>query len=731
MANKNNNKSIDVTYVFPETISKKSGDLYSNFPGIDELTIYEEPRWSFKDHLNNEVMNYLKDNDNDLYEEIIEYQKEHPEGFYFDVGKSLRYDDCYGFRGDFSNESLDDKLDDLFFIRYSSKGLDGNLDNPDEIQIRNEKLVSKLNSMIKEHVQNNIDRYNEYKKIRSELVDKELADKFNNAIDIYYEEDILKADSCPEKTNPDNYLIRLQEGQLTTDLEVLLGLNKDGDLTHNFGWFKYAELDKNGMLVKEYPAGLWDERQDENGNALDPIEIHTHDLKEKIISVELQEKIENNFKKELNKEIERGMKESFDDAVRKGVFENFDSGEILEHLDKQNFEDMEPAGSFKAGNCEFNLYLGFSGDEPCLFISPVETVDGELINGMIALPYSKITDAISYNDLSLQIKFAIQGKLNELDSQDDVQKTLLTVFGVDWKQYTQGIISSEKKELDYTNFLDRKSLIADRKEVDDNLLDYLYELSEEDVNFDSLEKFTDKKYRDLTEQERTELINRLENADYKKYKNCYISTSKLLYEKPETLVKEIKALNVLNELGYTVYLLPYGYARNNQDFLQKSSDSLVHSQFLEMKTVVSSGKSAGQSAYKDSRKQSDNVILSYTENISPHTAMQSLWNYINGAKKDLIEKNEGYDFSGEIILHFEKENKTILYEVNKEGIFIQKNIHDFGVKKALALDESQVVGLFSDKSRPLPENNIHQKSESVNNTEERIKALLIRKRLCP
>ena len=69
MANKNNNKSIDVSYVFPETISKKSGDLYSNIPGIDELTIYEEPRWSFKDHLNNEVMNYLKENDNDLYEE--------------------------------------------------------------------------------------------------------------------------------------------------------------------------------------------------------------------------------------------------------------------------------------------------------------------------------------------------------------------------------------------------------------------------------------------------------------------------------------------------------------------------------------------------------------------------------------------------------------------------------------------------------------------------------------
>ena len=152
MANKINNKSIDVSYVFPETISKKSGDLYSNIPGIDKLTIYEEPRWSFKDHLNNEVMNYLKENDNDLYEEIIEYQKEYPDGFYFDVGKSLRYDDFLFWwqGGDCSLETLEDKLDDLFIVRYSSEGLDGNLGNPDEIHISDEKLVSKLNSMIKE-----------------------------------------------------------------------------------------------------------------------------------------------------------------------------------------------------------------------------------------------------------------------------------------------------------------------------------------------------------------------------------------------------------------------------------------------------------------------------------------------------------------------------------------------------------------------------------------------------
>ena len=267
--------------------------------------------------------------------------------------------------------------------------------------------------------------------------------------------------------------------------------------------------------------------------------------------------------------------------------------------------------------------------------------------------------------------------------------------------------------LELTNFLDRKSLLADKTEIDDAILDQLYELSEEDVNFESLEKFTNKKYKDLSDSEKNELIKRLETADYKKYKHCYISTSKLLYEKPETLVKEIKALKLLNDLGYIVYLLPFGYARNNQNLLLKSADSIINLQFLEMKTVVSSGPTAGQSSYKDSRKQSNNVILTYTEDISFHNAKDSIWNYINGAKKDLIKNNKEYDFTGEIFFYFEKNNKIMLFDVSKEGEFKQKDIHSFGLKKALPLDERQVVGDVKNKSVELPKTNISLSSDSA------------------
>lgn len=441
MANKNNNKAIDVSYAFPETISKKNGDLYSKVPGIDELTIYEEPRWSFKDHLNNEVMNYLKERDNDFYKEIIEYQKEHPDGFYFDVGKSLRYDDnLYWWQGgDCSLETLEDKLDDFFIIRYSSDHSDGNLDSPDEIHIRDEKLVLKLNSMIKEHVQNNIDRYNEFKKIRKELVDKELADKHNNALDVYYE-DNLKAYTdyapLPEKTNPENQIIRVQEGQLTSDLEVLLNLRKNGDLTHNFGWFKYAELDKNGVLIKDYPVGIWDQRQDEKGNPLNPSKIDTKDISQVIFSKELREKIDSNLKEKIDEVSQTLMRENFENNIRNGMFTDFNAKKVVESMKNETFKEFDTIGSFTAGNCNFNLWISKGGvpEEPWIDISPVRTIGGTDINGTVSLSLSDIMEPTETLSVEEQIKNTILRKINELDSPEDTQKTILTVLGKDYDE---------------------------------------------------------------------------------------------------------------------------------------------------------------------------------------------------------------------------------------------------------------------------------------------------------
>lgn len=265
------------------------------------------------------------------------------------------------------------------------------------------------------------------------------------------------------------------------------------------------------------------------------------------------------------------------------------------------------------------------------------------------------------------------------------------------------------------NFLDRKSLIADKTEINDEILEQLYELSEEEVNFESLEKFTDKKFRDLSQEERFELIKALEKADYKKYKNCYISTSKLLYEKSETLIKEIKALNVLNDLGYSVYLLPYGYARSNQDLLQKSADSITNHNFLEFKNIISEKPTAGESAFKDARKQSDNMFFYYENLKDKNVAVHAIVRNINASKKELLKQGLSYNYEGEIFFHFQQTGQTMLVSIDKWGYVRDKNILSFGLKNIEAAHDSPVVELFDDKSSPLPDNNIKQTDRTVNN----------------
>ena len=76
-------KKISVNYAFPEykTYKKENGDEV-------ELTIYEEPRWSFKDK--NELFEIIKESDEDFYNEIKSIIEEYPNRkFDFDLGKSF------------------------------------------------------------------------------------------------------------------------------------------------------------------------------------------------------------------------------------------------------------------------------------------------------------------------------------------------------------------------------------------------------------------------------------------------------------------------------------------------------------------------------------------------------------------------------------------------------------------------------------------------------------------
>lgn len=158
-----NKNDVTVNYAFQEYIPEKELNE-RGIKGISRILTYEEPRWTLKDTAS--ALKIIKESDSSLYEKIQSYIKEQhlpsENTLQLDFGKSLRYDREY--MGDFSKETLSDKLDNRFIVRYSHDNDEGNLiDGGDEIIINDENIVSLFNSMIEEHVKENIQKYDEYK----------------------------------------------------------------------------------------------------------------------------------------------------------------------------------------------------------------------------------------------------------------------------------------------------------------------------------------------------------------------------------------------------------------------------------------------------------------------------------------------------------------------------------------------------------------------------------------
>lgn len=154
-----NKNDVTVNYAFQEYIPEKELNK-REIKRVSKILTYEEPRWALKDTAS--ALKIIKEANSALYETIQTYIKEQhlpsENTLYLDFGKSLRYDDEY------SKETLSDKLDNRFIVRYSHDNDEGNLiDGGDEIIINDENIVSLFNSMIEEHVKENIQKYDEYK----------------------------------------------------------------------------------------------------------------------------------------------------------------------------------------------------------------------------------------------------------------------------------------------------------------------------------------------------------------------------------------------------------------------------------------------------------------------------------------------------------------------------------------------------------------------------------------
>lgn len=272
--------------------------------------------------------------------------------------------------------------------------------------------------------------------------------------------------------------------------------------------------------------------------------------------------------------------------------------------------------------------------------------------------------------------------------------------------------------MEQNDTLTRSAYLEGKKVLTDDDIANLIEIHHEYTDVKTLKRYTDKKYRDLTTEEKKQLvISLLSSEEYLKYKNCFIAKSKLLYDSSETLIKETSALSRLNGLGYEVYLLPYAYARDNMNCYQKSADSITAGEFLEMKSVTSIGTAAGESAFRDARNQANIIYLSIVNENTEDKIVNNIKRSIGSIKAD--NKKHGYEnnFKGFVFLNFEKEDKISLYEISKEGKLKKSRAAtyaEFKKIKGTAYDSSQVVVDPLIKQGSLPKTNLSEKKSVVN-----------------
>ncbi len=272
-------------------------------------------------------------------------------------------------------------------------------------------------------------------------------------------------------------------------------------------------------------------------------------------------------------------------------------------------------------------------------------------------------------------------------------------------------------DVDSLGVTNRFTLVGNKTSITKEELEELVEYKHEYANQDELKKYIEKDYHSLSTDEKKKLIEELMHDDYVQYKNCHIARSKLLYDSSDTLIKEISIIDKLNDLGYEVYLLPYGYARDSMNCYLKSADSITNGNFLEFKTVISTGKYAGQSVYTEGRKQADNIFISLLNETSEQKVVNNIYKVINEKKRLSKITGKEEDFSGLVYLNFEKDNnRTVLYQFDREGKALRLDNPTYeNLKKCLSdIATTQVQENPATEHGSSPTTNILQESDSVN-----------------
>lgn len=321
---------LTVDYAFPE---------YNFDKNMMEITVYEEPRWQFSDI--NVALNIIKENAPSLFDEIQVYiNKFTTDRFvYIDFGKSLRYDEEY------SKESLEDKLDDRFIVRYSSCGDDGNLDDGgEEIVIEDKELVKKLNSMIEEHVQQNIENYKSFSESGPKV----------NFVFVDPEDIVLDDDSIQMRVFND------------ADFKLEKLLDPDFDLVNDALSFYYTKNIKTGWETIHWVNYV------SSPNREGYIDADTIDTD---ISVELVNKIYENIRNVFQKEFDSYSNDRIiSEGLKENILKENKNAFLINSLISENaynkaLEDIKAQAADDFSK-DFNIAINFGNNELVKELAP-------------------------------------------------------------------------------------------------------------------------------------------------------------------------------------------------------------------------------------------------------------------------------------------------------------------------------------------------------------------------
>lgn len=275
-------------------------------------------------------------------------------------------------------------------------------------------------------------------------------------------------------------------------------------------------------------------------------------------------------------------------------------------------------------------------------------------------------------------------------------------------EFYKDLIKEKKRNVALIGKISRSEYLKGKTALTDEDIISLLDLPPEKVAA-NIETYTEKSYKELkgNPEELARLTKELTSAEYLRYKETFISKSKLLYEQSSVLYNEIPCLIVLNEIKIPSYLLPYEYAKNKQGDTRHFADSLKENAFTDFKRLFN--LRLKHSFDKGLEQGRDIFFLVNNEKLDKEEIKKQL--------EKLIKFHKGSDKQGLFLFYSEKDYKCFSFESDYSGKITENNDYDLKKLRLAISDKPFTPNLerTNTNERPRSSNlNISPSNMSVN-----------------